>query len=253
MKMRLEHTGERSGIPDSSSESIVVDQLLEDFRVSMRLATEVKQHYHNLVELTAPTGPTADPIGSEYDSVLLLSLRFYLKLLDRKFRARRSTLWFKDTEALEAEWLFLQKISGQIRNGDMMIATEMCNLVDRLFMSLTSYFQTNMRPSSKCATEQDMIKWFTRLLENVRIRSRKILQLAKALSGRFEYTTDFVLRAAGISGVDALQRLVDLMSENGFVSLNLPSQDPSMVCLLAYHSIRSWYWPAGICPRTIVW
>lgn len=55
---------------------------------------------------------------------------------------------------------------------------------------LLNYLETQLKgPSVKTAAE--MTKWYTKLLENVRLRHRKLLRFSRLLNARFENATEF--------------------------------------------------------------
>ncbi len=63
-------------------------------------------------------------------------------------------------------------------------------LTNRLLNRVLNYFQSQLC-GPKTKTSIEMQKWYTTLLENVRLRHRKLLRFSKTLSGKFDNSTEY--------------------------------------------------------------
>lgn len=116
----------------SAAGKLVVEQLLDDLRLSLKIATDIKTEYNDLRTLvqdlessqdSSPDKATCD-IGQEYDGHLKRALNFYVQLLDWQFKNMQNSLWSKDATFLESEWEFMKAISSEFDGGDQIIALE---------------------------------------------------------------------------------------------------------------------------------
>ncbi|BFZ60124.1 Suppressor of Sensor Kinase (SLN1) [Saitoella coloradoensis] len=170
---------------------IMVDQMVEDFQLFMSLAVRIKNEY---TEMSKPEpGWDLPPcIDDNYDSVLLDALKFYFRLLHLKLGSGSKSVYFKEAEILEAEWDYLNDICRYIEGGDLQVAEQFSSLTNKLLNRVMNYFETQLKgPSVQTGTE--MTRWYSKLLENVRLRHRKLLRFAKILSARFENATEYNL------------------------------------------------------------
>jgi mitogen-activated protein kinase kinase kinase len=115
---------------NANSNVVIHDQLLEDFRQNLTLAAKVRLEFTALAKqqslrVCSMNAEKNYEIGHRFDSLLLETLKFYVTLLDWKFRSGRQFLWFKAAEFLEQEWVFLQNVSRNIYGGETLIAEQM--------------------------------------------------------------------------------------------------------------------------------
>ncbi|CAG8700040.1 8085_t:CDS:2, partial [Racocetra persica] len=97
--------------------AMMVQQMMDDFQISLSLACKIKRQYFELVK---PTNGWIIPssIDENYDTVLLESLKFYFTLLQLKVKPGFKTVFFKEAEILDSEWAFLSGICRHIAGGE---------------------------------------------------------------------------------------------------------------------------------------
>ncbi|CAG8562632.1 3453_t:CDS:2, partial [Ambispora leptoticha] len=163
MKLLLEY-------PTLSEPTILmIEQQMEDFRVSLELACKIKHQYLELIK-PAPGWDIPPCIDENYNTVLLDLLKFYFKLLQWKLKDGAKTLFFKEAEILEYEWSFLSEICQQIGGGDSVTAAEVCSLTKTLLQSVMKYFESQLTlPDNLDAN--GITKWYNKILETVRLRA----------------------------------------------------------------------------------
>ncbi len=103
--------------------SLVIDDMIDNFRVSLLLACEVKAQYLEIVEPDADKKWDIPPcLGESYDDVMLDSLKVFFKLLQFKLRSGSKAIYFKETEILNSEWEFLNTVAEAVEGGDVVVA-----------------------------------------------------------------------------------------------------------------------------------
>lgn len=100
---------------------ILVDQMISQFQILMRVAVEIKQRY---LEVSRPEpGWDLPPcIDENFDSVVLDAMKYYFRLLNWKLSANKNA--FKEAEILEQEWGFSNEIGRQLDGGDIEVAEQ---------------------------------------------------------------------------------------------------------------------------------
>ncbi|KAL1917886.1 uncharacterized protein VTP21DRAFT_3720 [Calcarisporiella thermophila] len=197
---------------------LIVDQMMEDFRTSLNLGYRIKRNYE---ELLAPSDGWDLPncIDEQYDSVLLSALRYFFKLLQWKLKGESKAIFFKEAEILEEEWNFLSNVSPHIEGAELETAEHFCSLTNRLLIRLVNYYdlKLRMRPNEI----KDLFKWFSRVLENVRLRGRKLMRFTRVLTSQLENMTEFQLNISNFN--DFIASLV--ASDHVFVYTGSLEQD----------------------------
>lgn len=165
-----------------------LDALLEDYKVCIQSALGTRQNYRRLLSA----------LGSNNENILdnetiVQGVRLYLKILERKLSSSKNQqLWFRNAELLEKEWDFLQKNvyskAKDFQELRTLAAEKFCFMTEKLFESLLFYYHQSIRINDPTKSDKNASreKWFTRLLFNVRIRSRKVLQYARQLKEELE-------------------------------------------------------------------
>lgn len=104
---------------------MVIDQLTDDFRLSIALACTMKKQYGKVM---APDSERKwvlpDCIQESYDAVLVEALKFFFRLLYWKLKSGSKAIYFRETEILEDEWEFLNDSAAVIRGGDVIVAEQ---------------------------------------------------------------------------------------------------------------------------------
>ena len=102
---------------------MVINDMIDNFRLAISLAVLIKRQYEDIVEPDPAKRWTIPPcLAPEYDSVLLDGLRTFFKLLHWKLKSGSRTIYFRETEVLEAEWEFLYETAEAVPGGDLVVA-----------------------------------------------------------------------------------------------------------------------------------
>lgn len=168
---------------------IIVDQMLDDFRVILSLAFKIKQTYQTLVQ-PGPGWYINSCISSNYDIALFGCLKFYFKLLHWKLKGGNKTINIKEAEIMKSEWEFLKTFSTCTETSSFEIAEQFCSLIHRLLCRLLLYFESQLVIDSEAST-QHKIKWQERILQISRLRVSKMMLFSNELSTQFENSTEY--------------------------------------------------------------
>ncbi|KAJ3051118.1 Suppressor of Sensor Kinase (SLN1), partial [Rhizophlyctis rosea] len=190
LKVRLEYTEKLS-----KHTGVMLDQIIEDFGVSLSLAIRIKNECQEL-DTQADGWTITNSLSPSYDLILLKSLRCYFTLLNRRLRAFTESVFFKEAEMLEKEWNFMSGLCSFIEGGDVETAQEFCALETELLSKVISYLDSQMQvpPDSFMVNgvmTNNAIKWYLRMLENVRSRAKKLLKFHRVLSKEFENSVEY--------------------------------------------------------------
>ncbi|KAI3645187.1 hypothetical protein MP228_011351 [Amoeboaphelidium protococcarum] len=215
LKMRLENGQNILHWHFDSSKLMLVDQLLEDFKNKLSVGVSLRQKI--ISELTNMDKENT-VIDAEFDSYMKETLIQYLHLMDRKFQISKSQAWFRDSDSLDIEWQFLRSLQSSIVDSDLLIAQCLSRLIGRLVAGIMSYFSNVLNPPKQMLdNEKQLIKWFSRVLDNIRVKSRRILQFSKALVMDLENSIDLQLDS------EQIPQLVTLLQSQQYVLCEVPS------------------------------
>ncbi|ORY00209.1 hypothetical protein K493DRAFT_256621 [Basidiobolus meristosporus CBS 931.73] len=204
LRLRLEYA-ERITDPTT----LMLDQMTEDFRVSLSLACRIKHEYQELTK-AAPGWEVPNCIDEQYDSALFDSLKYYFKLLHWRLKGGSKAVYFKEAEILESEWSFLSEMSLYIEGGEWETAEQFCSLTNRLLCRVLLYFESQMRVPPEMPAV-GLIKWYNRVLENVRTGVRKLLRFSKLLSSQYEDAAEYIFDPSN------LDLVLETLSSSGHV------------------------------------
>lgn len=102
---------------------MVVNDMIDNFRLSISLAVLIKRQYEDIVSSDADQKWTIPAcLAPEYDLVLLEGLRTFFRLLHWKLKSGARAMYFKETEVLEDEWEFLYEAAEAVNGGDLVVA-----------------------------------------------------------------------------------------------------------------------------------
>ena len=102
---------------------MVINDMVDSFRLLISIAVLIKKQYDDMV---APdpakywTIPHCLP--KEFETVMLDGLRTFFKLLHWKLKSGSRTIYFRETEVLDAEWEFLYETAEAVPGGDLVVA-----------------------------------------------------------------------------------------------------------------------------------
>lgn len=185
---------------------LMVDQFLDDFRVALREGCRIKIEYQSIVDSDSKLWKLPSCIDSDYDNVLQRALKFFFKLLHFKLKSGSKAILFKEAEILEQEWEFLIGVCQHIDGGDLMVAEQFSSLSNRLLGRLMEYFNSQMRSPGDQSSEE-MAALYNKVLENVRLRHRKLLRFSRVLSSQFENSAEYHLTSDSFPAM--VQALID--------------------------------------------
>lgn len=201
-----------------------IDDMIDNFRQTLHLACQVKERYLQIIE-PDESGHWAMPscVGAEYDAVILDGLRTFFKLLHWKLKSGSKAIYFKETEVLEDEWEFLYTVAEAVEGGDVVVAEHFCSLTNKLMVRVINYFETQLRvpvmrgelqqqheaaaataaapslPGSRRAMNTDeMLQWFAKILDAVKMRYRKLQRFARRLTQRFDNSAEYAYSPSDI-------------------------------------------------------
>ena len=105
---------------------LIVDQMLEDFRLTIGLACTLKRQYEAfLLPDTGGNWNLPSCIDDDYDSVLLEALHVFFKLINWKLKSGSKDIYFRETEVLEAQWATFNDVSLTVKGAASVIAEQL--------------------------------------------------------------------------------------------------------------------------------
>ncbi|KAF9056478.1 hypothetical protein BJ165DRAFT_1557048 [Panaeolus papilionaceus] len=223
LRLRLDYV-QKLKYPDI----IIIDQMIEDLKLSIGLACTLKRQYEAILA-PDPGGNWNLPqcISEDYDTTILDALGIFFKLIHWKLKSGAKGTYFKETDVLEAQWATFNDVSVTAAGGSCLVAEQLCSLTNKLMVRVTNYFDTQVRvPSSQDAgdfvpyqtkadgisflsemnmpayapeslprrmSDQQVITWYSKMLDSVRLRYRKLQRFARALTQRFSNSAEYAL------------------------------------------------------------
>ncbi|GAA5955428.1 hypothetical protein JCM3765_006774 [Sporobolomyces pararoseus] len=173
---------------------VLIDQLTADLRKGLEVACQIKRQYTELATPDPEAGWSLQDRLDGYEETLLATLRFFFKLLHWKLKSPSKAIYFKETEIVENEWGFLSNVTEEIDSGDLLVGEHFSTLTHRLLVRVMSYFETQLQVlETRDMTAQEMLRWFSQTLDNVRARHRKLLRFGKTMLQRFENSAEYSL------------------------------------------------------------
>ena len=105
---------------------LTIDQMLDDFRLTIGLACTLKRQYREFM-LPDPGGHWDLPssIPEDYDSVLLDALNHFFKLIHWKLNAGSKDMFFRDTDVLSAFSATFNDVSLSVSGGASVVAEQL--------------------------------------------------------------------------------------------------------------------------------
>ncbi|BGP19019.1 hypothetical protein JCM10213_009272 [Rhodosporidiobolus nylandii] len=173
---------------------VLIDQLTNDLRKGLEVACQIKRQYTELAMPDPEAGWSLPERVEGYEETLLATLRFFFKLLHWKLKSPSKAIYFKETEIVENEWGFLSTVTEEIDGGDLLVGEHFSTLTHRLLARVMSYFETQLQVlETREMTAQEMSRWFSQTLDNVRARHRKLLRFGRSMLLRFENSAEYTL------------------------------------------------------------
>ncbi|GAA6006096.1 hypothetical protein JCM10207_000521 [Rhodosporidiobolus poonsookiae] len=173
---------------------VLIDQLTNDLRKGLEVACQIKRQYTDLATPDEDSGWALPERVEGYEETLLATLRFFFKLLHWKLKSPSKAIYFKETEIVENEWGFLSGVTEEIDGGDLLVGEHFTTLTHRLLARVMSYFETQLQVlETREMTAQEMTRWLSQTLDNVRARHRKLLRFGRSMLLRFENSAEYTL------------------------------------------------------------
>lgn len=229
VRMRLNYA--RKMKDSAQSSAMIIDQMIDQFQILMKLACRIKQEYLD-ISYPAPGWELPPCIDENFDGVIVDALKFYFKMLNWKLGATKNT--FKEAEILEQEWDFSNQIGRQLEGGDIEVAEQFSSLTAKALLRLTAHFERELRGKPE-ESALEMEKRYKAILDSVRVRQRKLFRFSRILRQRFENATEFSL---GLEAYE-LQEFYDSLIVTGHFLVSASDNVLEGVYLIASPSLRS--------------
>lgn len=202
---------------------LLIDQMLEDFKVSISEACARKAEYTELLD----GGKLLDDcISEEYDTVVLEAVTTFFGLLHRKLKSGAGSRgsYFRETEFLDGQWDLLERVALYINGGSVLVAEQICIVTHRLIVRITDVFDHQIRKPTTLAspisrfsmvtnasadsfTMDDhhllrvppdseegknlIVETYIHMLDEARVRHRKLRRFARGLMNRFSSSVEY--------------------------------------------------------------
>jgi mitogen-activated protein kinase kinase kinase len=103
---------------------LLIDQMLEDFKVSTGEACARKTEYRSLM---AASNILEECIDDDYDMTVLEAVTTFFGLLHRKLKsgAGSTASYFRETEFLDSQWGLLDRVALEITGGSVLVAEQL--------------------------------------------------------------------------------------------------------------------------------
>ena len=214
---------------------ILVDQMISQFQILMRVAVDIKQRYL-AISMPQPGWDLPPCVDENFDSVVLDAMKYYFRLLHWKLNANKNT--FKEAEILEQEWEYSYGIGRQLESGDIEVAEQFSALTAKSLQRLMIHFERELVPRPN-ETVADMDKRYKSILDSTRIRQRKLYRFSRFLCQLFENATEY-----NITTDVCYEFFEALLISDHFLVTSPNSVGQKGVYLIAHHSL--WNRPADI-------
>lgn len=191
IRMRLTYARK---MKESAQQSVmIIDQMISQFQILMKLACSIKQEYL-AISNPEPGWDLPPCIDESFDSVIVEALKFYFKMLNWKLGANKNT--FREAEILEQEWEMSNEIGRQLEGGDIEVAEQFSSLTAKSLLRLTASFERELR-TKPGESSLEMERRYKTILDSVRVRQRKLFRFSRILRQRFENATEYNIGMEG--------------------------------------------------------
>lgn len=200
---------------------MMIDQMIDDFKSYITIALEIKG---GIMDFCRPDVDRVWVIEDlfekdldEFDKVVLLCVRYFLVLLNKKLvDSSRSPHLFrtnKEPEELEEAWNYLRNLGDYIDGGSMVVAENVISITLRLCLKLLAYLNHQVRhPPQPANGSSDLIRWYNSTTENFGQIRRKLARFTGEMSRSF--TNSFVFEVLNGSS-PYTKTLLDILRNTG--------------------------------------
>ena len=211
-----------------------ISQFLEDLRDGLSVAITQREKFSTrMLIFVSDVQLQASTETSSFRLQLIETLKLYLALVQDLFRWGRHGFWYRNQELLESEWLYLKQLAIDIKGVDEMITDCVFHLIYRSVQLMSYWLQTEIHPplnhpiESKPETEKALRK-YTKLLENIQLRSRKLLQFCKHIKSEFETCSLMKIN----SDLASKEEFVSIFLRNGYTIYKLAGKPVLIISLV---------------------
>lgn len=210
-------------------EVIVIDQVTEDVKISLGLACTLKRQYEAFLASDPGKWNLPRCISDDYDTTILEALTIFFRLIHWKLKSGVKGIYFKETDVIESQWATFNDVSMTVAGGSSLVAEQVCSLTNRLMVRVANYFDTQVRlpmyqshsrkphaPALQAdvigtaqMSDEQKVAWYGKILDNVRLRYRKLQRFARALSQKFSNSAEY-----GLEGVPLDQFIAALIASD---------------------------------------
>lgn len=192
---------------------MMIDQMIEDFKSYITIALEVKNGIMSYCKADENrTWLIADLFDNDivdFDRVVLLCVRYFLVLLNRKLidssKTPNTFRTNKEPEELEDTWNFLKSLGEFIDGGSTVVAENITLITLRLCLKLLSYLNNQIKnPPSSNMSSSELIRWYNSTTENFGQLRRKLARFTSELSRSFTNSITFEIPTNNGSRTKAL-------------------------------------------------
>ncbi|TFY83988.1 hypothetical protein EWM64_g48 [Hericium alpestre] len=175
-------------------EVLIIDQVLDDLKLNVGIACTLKRQYDAFLA-PDPGGHWNLPacISEDYDSVVLDALTFLFRLIHWKLKSGARDIYFKETDVIEAQWPTFNDVALTAAGGASLVA-------EQLWHSGTPGVRKGM-------SDEQMVSWYGKILDSVRLRYRKLQRFVRVINQRFSNSAEYSLEGASLESFIA--QLVD--------------------------------------------
>lgn len=200
---------------------MMIDQMIDDFKSYITIAVQVKR---GIIEYCRPdinrTWVIKDLFDADiedFDAVVLLCVRYFLVLLNKKLiESSRSPHTFrtnKEPEELENAWNFLKFLGKYIDGGSTVVAENVTSITSRLCQKLLAYLTHQIKhPPTPALGSSDLIRWYNSTTENFGQMRRKLARFTSELTQSF---TNSMMFEIPLNGGSQTKTLLDILRNTG--------------------------------------
>ncbi|KAI0047809.1 kinase [Auriscalpium vulgare] len=193
-------------------EVIIIDQMTDDLKLNIGIACTLKRQYEAFLAPDPGGNWNLPPcISDDYDSVVLNALTFLFRLIHWKLKSGAKDIYFKETDVIESQWPIFNDVALTVSGGSSLVAEQLCALTNKVIVRVTNYFDTQVRmPTSsktsrlaegsangvgsrKSMSEDEMVVWYGKILDSVRLRYRKLQRFVRVINQRFSNSAEYSL------------------------------------------------------------
>ncbi|KAI0053204.1 kinase [Auriscalpium vulgare] len=187
-------------------EVIIIDQMADDLKLNIGIACTLKRQYEAFLAPDPGGNWNLPPcISDEYDTVVLNALTFLFKLLHWKLKSGAKDIYFKETDLIESQWPIFNDVALTVSGGSSLVAEQLCSLTNKLMVRVINYFGSQVRVPTrhsapgedrtvrKGMSADDMVVWYGKILDSVRLRYRKLQRFVRVINQRFSNSAEYTL------------------------------------------------------------